>query len=276
MTSGPYAGLHVLVLQPEPDEHEKFPFLDLPAEIRNLIYSLVFERPGHHVHLSGKRAGVIQTLWLGPNRNATSRSHESYSTSLMRVNKQINVESTPYLFSRHTFQFTDSTMMQRFLEYIGPERTKSLVSVQVDQQYGVSVNQAYNLLSSAVFLTKLEIRSMYCYYFHSRFDWSSVLVPFFQSLCSTGRTRDDVFDMITIPGAIRGSCTKHGSFGQKIDKDCKTEVRAYKDFYKKLRIDLYKALDKAEAKKEAIQRGSPVKTRSGRNTKAIDYSGMDE
>jgi hypothetical protein len=276
MIIGPYAGLHVLVLQPEPEEHEKFPFLDLPAEIRNIIYSLVLERPGNHIHLSGKHTGIINALWLGPKRNDTSRIHGTYSTSLMRVNKQINLESTPYLFSRHTFEFTDSTMLQRFLEYIGPERTKSLVSVQVNTQYAISTWQAYSLLSSAVALTKLEIQSMYYYYRNPHFDWSSVLLPFVQSLCSTGRSRDDVLDIITIPGVLRGSCTKHGAFRHVADKDCKKSVTAYEDFYKKLRTDLYKALDKAEAKKEAIKRGSPVKTRSGRNTKAIDYSGMDD
>ncbi|KAH0167992.1 hypothetical protein KCU67_g3671, partial [Aureobasidium melanogenum] len=63
MTKGPYAGRHVLVMQPEPDENEKFPFLDLPAEIRNMIYSLVLERPGCTIRLSGKHTGVIGTDW---------------------------------------------------------------------------------------------------------------------------------------------------------------------------------------------------------------------
>jgi hypothetical protein len=276
MTTGPYAGLSVLVLQPEPDEHETFPFLDLPAEIRNMIYSLVLERLDNNILLSGKHTGIIQPLWLGPKRNDTSRIHGSYSTSLIQVNKQISIESMPYLFTRHTFEFSDSTMMQRFLEYLGPERTKSLVSVQVDQQYSVSVRKAYALLSSAVSLTKLVIKSFYCYYYHSRSDWAVILLPLFQSLCSTGRSRDDVFDIITIQGAVRGSCQEHGTFGHVIQKDCKMEAKAYKDFYKKLREDIDKELDKAEVKQEAIKRGSPVKTRSGRNTKAIDYSGMDE
>lgn len=279
MTKGPYAGLHVLVLQPEPDENEKFPFLDLPAEIRNMIYSLVLERPGCHIWLSCKHSGVISTRWYCPKGRYMSSHDEPYSTGLMRVNKQISIESTPYLFSRHTFEFSDSTMMQRFLEYLGPKRTESLVSVLVNQQYAVSAKQAYNLLSPAVSLTKLEIHSTYSYhygYYHTVSDWSPVLLPLFQSLHSAGRSRDDIFDIIDIPGAVKGDCQKHGSYKNGVNKDCEKAVTAYDDFYKKLRADMEKGLDKAEAKKEAIRRGSPVKTRAGRNTKAIDYSGMDE
>lgn len=276
MTYGPYAGLHVLVLQPEPDEHEKFPFLELPAEIRNMIYSLVLERRGHHICLSGKNSGTIQTFWYNPEGRYLSRD-SSYSTSLMRVNKQISVESTPYLFTRHTFEFIDSTMMQRFLEYIGPERTKSLVSVLVKQQYAVSIRQAYDLLSPATSLNKLEIHSSnwYPHGYHIQFDWPAVLLPVFQSLCSAGRSRDDVFDMINIQGAVRGSCPEHGLFRADLDQDCKNAMRAYEKFRKNLRKDMNKALDKAEAKKEAIARGSPIKTRAGRKTKAVDYSGME-
>jgi hypothetical protein len=278
MTNGPYVGLHVLVLQPEPDEHEKFPFLDLPAEIRNMIYSLVLERPGYHIELSGKHSGVIHTRWYNRGRGYISRHDEPYSTSLMRVNKQISVESMPYLFSRHTFEFRDSTMMQRFLEYIGPERTKSLVSVAVSQQYAISIRQAYDLLSSAVSLTKLEIHSSYWYPYghHALFDWPTILLPVFQSMLSANRSRDDIFNLITIHGAVKGSCQAHGQFSTEVDKDCKKSVTAYENFNKKLRDDIDKELDKAEAKKDAIERGSPVKTRSGRKTKAIDYSGMEE
>jgi len=277
MTHGPYAGLHVLVLQPEPDEHEKFPFLDLPAEIRNMIYSLVLERPGYHIRLSGKHSGTIQTFWYNPKGRYIPRD-QVYSTSLMRVNKQISVESTPYLFSRHTFEFTDSTMMQRFLEYLGPERTKSLVSVVVNQQYAISIRQAYDLLSVATSLTKLEITTSYWYPYgaHILLEWPSVLLPVFQSLCSAGRSRDEVFDMITIQGAVRGSCPAHGTFRIDLDKDCKNAIKAYENFRKKLRHDIDKEIDKAEAKKEAIKRGSPIKTRAGRKTKAVDYSGMED
>jgi hypothetical protein len=274
MINGQYAGLHVLVLRPEPDENEKFPFLDLPAEIRNMIYSLVLERPGSHIWLSGKHSGVIHTRWFTSEGRYVA--NDGYSTSLMRVNKQIAVESTPYLFSRHTFEFTDSTMMQRFLEYIGPERTKSLISVQVNQQYAVSMRKAYDLLSPAVSLTKLHIDCLYHHGYYMQRHWPSVLSPLVQSLCAAGRSRDEVFNIITIPGAVRGTCQVHGAFRSDDNKNCKDAIAAYEDYYKKLRIDIDNELDKAEAKKAAIKKGSPVKTRSGRNTKAIDYSGMDE
>lgn len=273
MTEGPYAGRHVLVMQPEPDENEKFPFLDLPAEIRNMIYSLVLERPGGTVRISGKQSGVISTHWYG-DHGYISKHDEPYSTSLMRVNKQISVESSPYLFSRHTFEFADSTMLQRFLEYLGPERVKSLVSISVSQSYKISVSQACQLLSSAVSLAKLELKN-YRYGYRYRYEWPSILLPLLQSLCSNGgRSREEAYGIITMPGAVRGYCTKHGAFWGPIHTQCKKEKQAHEDFYKKLHDDFNKAMDKAEAKKEAIKKGIPVKTRAGRSTKAVDYTGM--
>ncbi|KAK6004566.1 hypothetical protein QM012_008428 [Aureobasidium pullulans] len=274
MIEGPYAGRHVLVIQPEPDENEKFPFLDLPAEIRNMIYCLVLERAGCRVRLSGKHSGVISTDWYDANDRYISKDDEPYSTSLIRVNKQVSVESSPYLFSRHTFEFSDSTMLQRFLEYLGPERVKSLVSISVSQTYKISVRQAYQLLSPAVSLTKLELKH-YRYGYRSRYDWSSVLLPLLQSLCSEGgKSRDEAYGIFTMPGVVDGYCTKHGPFWSHVNKECKKQIKAYDNFYKKLYDDMDKAMDKAEAKKEAIEKGIPIKTRAGRRTKAVDYTGM--
>ncbi|KAI4732086.1 hypothetical protein E4T49_00264 [Aureobasidium sp. EXF-10728] len=278
MTQGPYAGRHVLVMQPEPDEKEKFPFLNLPAEIRNMIYSLVLERPGWRLRLSGKQSGVINCRWLSDRTISMPLEFRPYSTSLMRVNKQINVESSPYLFSRHTFEFTDSTMLKMFLEYLGPERVKSLVSISVSQQYAVSVRQAYQLLSPASGLTKLELEHWHGYRaYPTRWEWPTILLPLLQSLCSEGgKTRQEAYSVFTMPGAVTGRCLTHGQFSARINNDCKKKAKAYDDFYKKLYNEMDSAMDKAQAKKDAIKRGSPVKTRSGRKTKAVDYSGMEE
>lgn len=274
LTEGPYAGRHVLVMQPEPEENEKFPFLNLPAEIRNMIYSLLLERPGYRVHISGKKTGIIDTHWYSDDKYMMRHDHP-YSTGLMRVNKQISTESSPYLFSRHTFEFPDSTMLQKFLEYLGPERVKSLVSISVSQQYAVSVRQAYQLLSPAASLTKLELSHWHRYGYRSRHDWPSILLPLVKSLCSEGgKSREEAYGIITMPGAVKGHCTKHGAFWYRVNEKCDKEMKAYDDFYKKLHDDLNKAMDKAEAKKEAVEKGIPVKTRAGRRTKAVDYTGM--
>ncbi|KAI5241701.1 hypothetical protein E4T47_05787 [Aureobasidium subglaciale] len=275
MTSGPYAGRHVLVLQPEPDEHEVFPFLRLPAEIRNMIYSLVLERPGHKLYIYGKNSGVINTLWLRD--DGVPRVQQHYSSSLMRVNKQINVESTPYLFSRHTFDFSDSTMMQKFLEHIGPERIQSLVAVHVQKQYRTTMRKAYQLLSPAVSLSELKLFcSPYQYHpYNTAFLWPNALLPLVQAWCTeVDRSREDVMSIISMPGAVRGFCDQHGSFCNKQLAVCVQKESAYDEFYKELREEIFKSMDLMEAKKQAIKSGTPVKTRAGRKTKAIDYSGM--
>ncbi|THX57986.1 hypothetical protein D6D06_03332 [Aureobasidium pullulans] len=277
MNEGPYKGRYVLVLQPEPADNEKFSFLELPAEIRNMIYSYVLERPGWSLHISGKNSGVIEPRWRKESGEWVTPAMDSYSTSLMRVNKQISAESTPYLFSRHKFEFPDSTMMYRFLEYIGPERVKSLVSVCVGTQYHTTAKKAFKLLGHAISLTKLELAESYYrgnYYSHM-LRWHIQMLPFIQALCLAGRSREDAIGIVSITGAIRGSCSTHGYFRPGSVDECGKAKKAYDEFYKTMREKMGKVLDAAEAKKKDIKKGTPAKTRSGRKTKTVDYADDD-
>ncbi|THY27377.1 hypothetical protein D6D01_04137 [Aureobasidium pullulans] len=277
MNEGPYKGRYVLVLQPEPADNEKFPFLELPAEIRNMIYSYVLERPGCSIYIQGKHTGIIDTRWRKEGGQWLPRSETSYSTSLMRVNKQINVESTPYLFSRHMFEFPDTTMMQRFLDYIGPKRVESLVSVRVDTQYSTTAQKAYKLLSRATSLTKLELVSFQFrgYYRAETSNWHWYLLPLIQGMCLAGRSREDAIGSISIAGSIEGYCSVHGQVYYRSIEKCDKAKKAFENFYKKLHDGMGTALDAAEAKKKAIKKGTPAKTRAGRKTKTVDYADDD-
>ncbi|THX08526.1 hypothetical protein D6D18_01672 [Aureobasidium pullulans] len=277
MNEGPYKGRYVLVLQPEPADNEKFPFLELPAEIRNMIYSYVLERPGCSIYIQGKHTGIIDTRWRKEGGQWLQRSEISYSTSLMRVNKQINVESTPYLFSRHMFEFPDTTMMQRFLDYIGPKRVESLVSVRVDTQYRTTAKKAYKLLAPATSLTKVELSAFQFRGYHRSYtsNWHWYLWPLIQGMCLAGRSREDAIGSISITGHIEGHCSVHGHFYEKSIEKCDKAKKAFDEFYKKLRAEMGTALDAAEAKKKDIKKGTPAKTRSGRKTKTVDYADDD-
>ncbi|THY72021.1 hypothetical protein D6C86_06339 [Aureobasidium pullulans] len=277
MNEGPYQGRYVLVLQPEPADNEKFPFLELPAEIRNMIYSYVLERPGWNLHISGKQSGVIEPRWRKKSGEWITPAMDSYSTSLMRVNKQISAESTPYLFSRHMFEFPDTTMMQRFLDYIGPKRVESLVSVRVDTQYHTSAKKAYKLLAPATSLTKVELSAFRFRRYYRAYtpDWHLYLLPLIQGMCLAGRSREDAIGSISIVGNIEGHCLVHGHFYGELIEKCDKAKTAFEEFYKKLRDKMGTALDAAEAKKKAIKKGTPAKTRAGRKTKTVDYADDD-
>lgn len=101
------------------------------------------------------------------------------------------------------------------------------------------------------------------------------MLPLIEALCLAGRSREDAIGIVSITGAIRGSCSTHGYFHLGSVDECDRAKKAYDEFYKKLRDEMGTALDAAEAKKKAIKKGTPAKTRSGRKTKAVDYADDD-
>jgi hypothetical protein len=240
-----------------------------------MIYSLVLERHGSTIILRKKQSGVIDFYW----RDAKGvYSGRSYSTALMRLNKQVNRESNPYLFSCHKFDFTDTTFMEDFLKYIGPARVKSLVSVSVSKQHSATMKKAYKLLAAATSLEKLEVMSYhwsYSYISDCRQNHSVLqhaLVPLIQALCSAGKSREDAIGILYFPGKISVTCEEHGAFSFQDGKehDCAMAKKTVTALYQKFQEEMCNILDDAEAKKKPLS--TPIKTRAGRNTKVINYA----
>ncbi|GIZ37113.1 hypothetical protein CKM354_000057300 [Cercospora kikuchii] len=125
ITEGPLKGRHVLLLEPST---EHFPFLELPAEIRQMIYNECFkDSRSMKIKLfptkkNGLRAISCRRLLDTPARfDQTTKTWVNKPASalgLLAVNKQIKDEAVSTLYS-NVFDFPDFRTCQIFLESIG-------------------------------------------------------------------------------------------------------------------------------------------------------------
>ena len=111
---------------------QPFPFLRLPREIRDLIYSHALVRPIAEPALeSAQVCHMHHKVWS--RTVATSYWGTERSTRLFRVNRQVSAEATGVFYSNFTFAFHlpevgDNELLSTALWDIMPERTRNLIS----------------------------------------------------------------------------------------------------------------------------------------------------
>lgn len=99
-------------------------FLDLPAELRNQIYELALV---HHGELQATsivpKSGVRKVRFVYSNRTTFQAS--DFAISLLLVNRQVNLESSPVLYGSNSFSFLTvhtawywSTIIDRSVRYL--------------------------------------------------------------------------------------------------------------------------------------------------------------
>ncbi|KAI9754526.1 MAG: hypothetical protein M1815_005558 [Lichina confinis] len=122
---------------PQPPSKTCFPFLRLPAEIRNAIYRLVFVRPGTlQVLPTAGRYGPRHWLrHVKPGEPCSNLPVEIYP-ALLLVNRQIHCEAASIFYGENRFSF-----------YFGPRITDGRVSLRaVTDRYP---SCPFSMLSSA-------------------------------------------------------------------------------------------------------------------------------
>ncbi len=135
------------------------PFLDLPREIRDLIYGWVFPPKGKHVRPADR--GLWMTVNLEddghPTRfrldrgflifgeEATSSKSKIFMIPFARnlleltlVNHQISAESVAYFYSTITFSGAPrlNSNLSNFLKGIGPSRRSFIRTIQLKERWG--------------------------------------------------------------------------------------------------------------------------------------------
>ncbi|KAF2746035.1 hypothetical protein M011DRAFT_478427 [Sporormia fimetaria CBS 119925] len=94
----------------------KASFLDLPRELRDMIYELALVVPGAiffyacesypraHIH----KAVIVRHKDLGP--SSPLPVHQALQSKLLRVSRQLHAEATPMLYSRNLFRLFSSNV----------------------------------------------------------------------------------------------------------------------------------------------------------------------
>jgi hypothetical protein len=85
-------------------------FLDLPAEVRNMIYQFVL------VYSAGRLRQVdIKKKETGP--------RSELAVGIIRASRQLHSEALPLFYGQNTFSFFNPTQLGEFLEKVGPARS---------------------------------------------------------------------------------------------------------------------------------------------------------
>lgn len=138
----------------EKKKAKHFRFLDLPPELRDMIYEMaltdangisIVTKTRDNRSFPGRGRvypqSAYRSSWRGGNRYLHAGAQEvspietKFIPAILAVNKQINAEAINYLYG-HNFAFEDTAALFRFLSTIGLRNQQRLVNLEV-MRWGV-------------------------------------------------------------------------------------------------------------------------------------------
>ncbi|QIW99908.1 hypothetical protein AMS68_005426 [Peltaster fructicola] len=166
-------------------EWKPFRFLDLPPELRNNIYELIFTNSGHGMSIiQHKQASGRNTVRTGRVYNVNYTSRPGYwrkrksiaggpvvpdpsrtlVPALLRVNKQIYKEAIAMLYAQ-VFYFQNVVALGEFLSGIGHSNRKLLQHIVITEweQRGVKNHKARAAITWLMDATDLRLLHLDCY-----------------------------------------------------------------------------------------------------------------
>lgn len=138
-----------------------FRFLDLPAEIRNMIYTYAVDNVPNYSSelLNAHRRELHITSDLRP-RRALFREFPRKLTALLQVNRQIHVEVVPMLYGFFEWHFTTMKLLGQWLEAIGSNSTfiRHITVSRLRSTTGTAAERVFYNLSGAINLEKIVLK----------------------------------------------------------------------------------------------------------------------
>ncbi|KAF2479618.1 hypothetical protein BDY17DRAFT_42351 [Neohortaea acidophila] len=249
LTEGALKGHHVLVIEPvAPKKKTKvFRLLDLPAEIRTMIYGHVFEETGEirirtykprkqprrpvrdsfntycrRPSMKGLTFDRVHGKWLGQKPSALT---------MLSVSKRVFEEAAPIIYGDNTFAFDSTKEALLFFDCIGQMR-KHLRTIRFhDIGAPTTTANTFRMLKDAKQLRTIEVcHGILC---GSYYDWDrahrpappdartlvNMLAPLAKGLYKaspSGETSHSVLDIIRVYSEHNGS----RCYGCKIGRNC--------------------------------------------------------
>ncbi|KAI4694366.1 hypothetical protein J4E81_006583 [Alternaria sp. BMP 2799] len=260
-----------------------FPFLKLPAEIRNIIYEYtlidpsginlvgVFKHKRRNVErISAKlQASLVEgSSWSDAHRmsNSVRKNQEEKPaplvTSLLAVSKQIHQEGVDILYGKNEFIFTDSFALYNFMINLGPNRSKSLKTLRILGWLHGRAMKAYNhscfaVLVWATNITAFHIDSQIGWYRASKYGADQLYRDAFPWMESVGMARgkvDAVVDIIKL-----GEECIHGHHDYRHSQAAKSGEEKYEEFRTALRKSLGAQRQRIMAPTSQVKRVKVVK-----------------
>lgn len=107
--SGPHKGRFALVFDPFPAKKNVFRFMDLPAEIRIMVYRLLVVRPEKFV-LSGSNRKCAFKCY---------HSRELRGLVMLQINNDIRQEAMAVFMRENVFDFLKTSLVDKFMSLYG-------------------------------------------------------------------------------------------------------------------------------------------------------------
>ncbi|KAI4933027.1 hypothetical protein J4E85_003430 [Alternaria conjuncta] len=261
-----------------------FPFLKLPAEIRNIIYEYTLTDPSG-INLVGvfkhKRRNVERisaklqaelsegSSWSDAQRmnNGIRRAQEESAplvTSLLAVSKQIHQEGVDILYGKNEFIFTDSFALYNFMINLGPNRSKSLRTLRILGWLHGRAMKAYNhscfaALVWATNITAFHIDSQIGWHRASKYGAEQLYRDAFPWMEAVGMARGKVDAVVDIIKLGQDHFDGRHSYHLYSSHPTKSNDDMYEEFRAALRKSLGAQRQRAMAPTSQVKRVKVVK-----------------